>query len=71
MFSDSNGVEIMERIETGEIEIRSSTQVWSVADFAKRNNLDENEERRLRQLFGAFATAGELQHNVTRKPRWR
>lgn len=58
----------MQRIEP---EVEVSVPVWSVDEYAKRKGLSEEERRRLRQLFGAFATACELQHNTSRTPRWR
>lgn len=61
----------MERIKDSKLESKPSTRVWSVVDFAKRNDLHKDSERQLRQLFGSFATASELQHNLARKPRWR
>ncbi|MBX5154507.1 hypothetical protein HJB78_26665 [Rhizobium lentis] len=59
----------MQRIKSLEnVEIKP---VWSVKDFAKRRHLTDMEEARLLQLFGPFATASELLHNVRREPRWR
>lgn len=62
---------ILERIEPAITERSGATPVWSVTDYAKRNNLADEELRRLRQLFGPFATAAELQHNITRRYRAR
>jgi hypothetical protein len=61
----------MERIAAQLAKIDAATKVWSVADYAKRHQLSQAEERSLKQLFGQFATAFELQHNAKRKPRWR
>ncbi|WP_307147671.1 hypothetical protein [Rhizobium tibeticum] len=61
----------MQRVEPNCAGTGSTTRVWSVKDFSKRHRLDEGEEARLLQLFGAFASASELLHNVTREPRWR
>jgi hypothetical protein len=47
------------------------TKVWCVKEFARRQQIDETEEARLIKLFGPFATACELLHNVKREPRWR
>lgn len=58
----------MERIEP---DVKPVIPVWSVEEYAKRNGLSEQEQRRLRQLLGAFATASELRHNTSRPPRWR
>jgi hypothetical protein len=59
----------MKMIEPKDTEL--ATKVWSVSEFAKRRGLSEIQEYRLKQLFGPFATACELQHNVERQPRWR
>lgn len=61
----------MERVEPAKTEVEISIKVWSVTEFSKRHNLKADEERRLLQLFGPFATAAELHHNIERKPRWR
>jgi len=61
----------MERIEPGEATTEATTQVWSVTEFCARHRLDADEEARLLQLFGPFATACELLHNARRTPRWR
>ncbi len=59
----------MERIKPEGTKVTIS--VWSVKDYARLHNLGEDEERRLRQLFGSFATASELRHNTRRQPKWR
>jgi hypothetical protein len=61
----------MKRIEPHTTELEAATKVWSIADYVERHQLSETEERSLKLLFGTFATAFELQHNVTHKPRWR
>ncbi|MCS0463512.1 hypothetical protein WGT02_25380 (plasmid) [Rhizobium sp. T1470] len=61
----------MQRVEPNCAGTGSLTRVWSVKDFSKRHRLDEGEEARLLQLFGAFASASELLYNATREPRWR
>jgi hypothetical protein len=44
----------MQRVEPNYAGTGSTTRVWSVKDFSKRHRLDEGEEARLLQLFGAF-----------------
>jgi hypothetical protein len=65
------GGKLMKRIEPKDTEVNAARKVWSVSEYAKRHGLSETEEYRLKQLFGPFATACELQHNVKRQPRWR
>ena len=62
---------MIERIKNTNIETDRVTKVWSVASFCKRHRLDKQEEKRLKQLFGDFASAHELLHNAHRGPRWR
>ncbi|MCB5205310.1 hypothetical protein LH464_22875 [Neorhizobium sp. T786] len=59
----------MQHLDPNSVKNEIEKRVWSVRDFAKRNSLDRLEEVRLLQLFGPFATASELQHNVKRSPR--
>jgi len=47
------------------------TRIWAVHDFCKRHRIHEDEEQRLSQLFGEFASASELLYNASRSPRWR
>jgi hypothetical protein len=61
----------MERMEPQKATTEAATQVWSVTEFCTRHRLDADEEARLLQLFGPFATACELLHNARRAPRWR
>jgi hypothetical protein len=61
----------MERVEPKNGGSGAITMVWSVREFCKRREIDATEEARLLQLFGPFATAGELMHNAKREPRWR
>lgn len=61
----------MERVETEKLAVEATTKVWSVSDFCKRHRLCYEEEKRLRYLFGHFATARELLHNAQRTPKWR
>jgi hypothetical protein len=61
----------MQYIEPKLAQAGLSTRVWSVKDFAKRHRLNNVEETRLFQLFGPFATAGELLYNAAREPQFR
>lgn len=61
----------MERVEADKLSKRTSTKVWNVQEFCRRQNLCQKEEWRLTRLFGRFATASELLHNAKRAPRWR
>ncbi|MBB4231427.1 hypothetical protein [Rhizobium mongolense] len=61
----------MQRVEPNNVGTGTTTRVWSVKDFSKRRRLKEEEEARLLQLFGPFASASELLHNAPREPRWR
>lgn len=46
-------------------------EVWSVEEFCKRHRLCDEENARLRTLFGAFATKQELLANAQRPPLFR
>jgi hypothetical protein len=46
-------------------------EVWSVSDFARRHRLCNEEEARLKTLFGDFATKQELLANAQRPPLFR
>lgn len=59
----------MQRPDHAGVRSEAVKQVWSVREYAKRHQLDDVEEARLRQLFGTFATAAELRHNVKRVQR--
>ncbi|WP_027998648.1 hypothetical protein [Sinorhizobium arboris] len=61
----------MERIQPQAANTEVATEMWSVTEFCRRQNLCEEEKRRLTRLFGRFATARELLHNSKRAPRWR
>lgn len=61
----------MERLEPARVDADALTKVWSVTEFCNRHRLDSQEEKRLLQLFGCFATASELLHNARREPRFR
>ncbi|NLS06767.1 hypothetical protein HGP14_26000 [Rhizobium sp. P32RR-XVIII] len=60
----------MQRVEPNNAST-GATSVLCVKEFAKRQRICETEEARLLKLFGPFATACELLHNVKREPRWR
>jgi hypothetical protein len=60
-----------ERVDHEHAQAEATTKVWSVSAFCKRHRIDEDEERRLKLLFGELATACELLHNAQRNPRWR
>ncbi|MGN7754925.1 hypothetical protein [Sinorhizobium sp. 22678] len=61
----------MERIQPQAAIAVAATKMWSVPEFCRRQNLCEEEKRRLTRLFGRFATARELLHNAKRAPKWR
>lgn len=61
----------MQYIEPRLTQAGPTTRVWSVKDFSKRHRLNNVEETRLMQLFGPFATAGELLYNAAREPKIR
>ena len=58
-------------IKEGDLDTRKSLRIWSVSDYCHQQQIGEADERRMRQLFGHFASAGELLYNVNRNPRWR
>lgn len=70
-LSTALGGASMERVEADKLSKRTSTKVWNVQAFCRRQNLCQKEEWRLTRLFGRFATASELLHNAKRAPRWR
>jgi hypothetical protein len=61
----------MEHVEAEKLSKHTVTKVWNVHEFCARHQLGDEEEIRLRRLFGRFATASELLHNAKRPPRWR
>ncbi|MBP1850671.1 hypothetical protein [Rhizobium halophytocola] len=61
----------MEQISDNEIERSTLLEVFNVSEFCKRYRLDALEERRLRVLFGEFATQHELLMNARREPKFR
>lgn len=54
-----------------DMEVPGLKKVCSVADFARRYRLDNEEEARLLKLLGPFATQQELLMNASRAPRFR
>jgi hypothetical protein len=58
------------RPDPSEINPGDAYRVWSVTEFCDRYRLDEQEQQRLLQLFGPFATTCELLYNAKRDPRW-
>jgi hypothetical protein len=58
-------------IREGDLDTKKSLRIWSVRDYCRQHQIGEADERRMRQLFGHFASAGELLYNVNRNPRWR
>ena len=62
---------MVEQIKIEDAEAEKSTKVWAVAEFCRRYRLDDDEEKRLVQLFGEFAAAHELMNNASRVNRSR
>ncbi|MFQ6163643.1 hypothetical protein [Sinorhizobium meliloti] len=62
---------MVERVEADKISKETSTKVWNIHVFCRRERLSHEEEKRLTSLFGDFAEASALLHNVKRAPRWR
>jgi len=58
-------------LKAAEIDSTGFKKVWNVSDFAKRYRLDREEERRLLELLGTFASEQELLMNASRAPRFR
>lgn len=54
-------------VEPSKIEGRRFREVCSVSEFARRHRIDKVEEKRLRKLFGDFATRHELLSNCRRQ----
>lgn len=61
----------MQLIDSQELETTEIKPILSVVEFCRRYRLDETEERRLRKLFGDFASRHELLMNAQRKPVFR
>jgi hypothetical protein len=62
---------MVKRVDADKISREISTKVWNIHVFCRQQHLPDGEEKRLTSLFGDFATASELLHNLKRKPRWR
>lgn len=61
----------MQRLDKDEIDTTEVKPILSVMEFCRRYRLDETEEKRLRKLFGDFASRHELLMNAQRKPVFR
>lgn len=61
----------MQVIDKQQPEFAQPKPVFNVTDFCKRYRLDQAEEKRLRKLFGDFASRHELLMNAQRKPDFR
>jgi hypothetical protein len=61
----------MQRIQPKEVTREVATRVWAVKDFCERHQLSRENEVRLLQLFGSFATTAELRYNAECRPKWR
>ncbi len=55
---------MIERPDPNDINPGDAYRVWSVTQFSARYRLDEQEQQRLLQLFGPFATTCELLYNA-------
>ncbi|KWV47886.1 hypothetical protein AS026_12445 [Rhizobium altiplani] len=58
-------------IKEVDLDTKKSLRIWSVSDYCRQHQIGEAGERRMRQLFGHYASAGELRYNVNKNPRWR
>lgn len=61
----------MQRLDKEELDTAEVKPILSVMEFCRRYRLDESEEKRLRKLFGEFASRHELLMNAQRKPVFR
>jgi hypothetical protein len=61
----------MQIIDEQQPEFAHLKPVLNVTEFCKRYRLDQTEEKRLRKLFGDFASRHELLMNAQRKPNFR
>lgn len=61
----------MSHITPVDLQQSGMKKVWSVTDFARRYRLDMDEENRLLQLLGSFASEQELLMNASRTARFR
>ncbi|NLR97229.1 hypothetical protein HGP17_10320 [Rhizobium sp. P38BS-XIX] len=60
-----------ERVDPELNRIDASLKIWRITDYCQKNDLSASDEYYLRQLFGEFATAGEIAMNRTRVYRGR
>ena len=60
-----------EHQDPAELVADDAYRIWSVSEFSARYGVAEQEQRRLLELFGPFATTCELLNNARRWPRWR
>lgn len=61
----------MSHITPVDLQQSGMKKVWSVTDFARHYRLDKDEENRLLQLLGSFASEQELLMNASRTARFR
>jgi hypothetical protein len=61
----------MSHITPVDLQQSGMKKMWSVTDFARRYRLDKDEENRLLQLLGSFASEQELLMNASRTARFR
>jgi len=61
----------MQRLDKDELDTTEVKPILNVMEFCRRYRLDETEEKRLRKLFGDFASRHELLMNAQRKPVFR
>jgi len=54
-----------------QVEKPGSVKVLAIREFCRQHGIRMDEEERLCQLFGEFASIAELQSNISRAPRWR
>lgn len=62
---------IMQILDKDTLDTTEVKPILSVVEFCRRYRLDEAEEKRLRKLFGDFASRHELLMNAHRKPVFR
>ncbi len=61
----------MQILDNNELETSETKPILSVVEFCRRYRLDDMEEKRLRKLFGDFASRHELLMNAQRKAVFR
>lgn len=60
-----------ERVDPELNRIDASREICRITDYCQKNDLSASDEYNLKQLFGEFATAGEIAMNRTRLYRGR